>query len=59
METFGILGFVFGMMGMVGFSLSVIAIARVTNLTKKLKEFDVLPEDFESVSPKKSKTDDA
>lgn len=58
METFGILGFVFGMMGMVGFVIAIIAIARVDNLTAKLKEFDVIPEDFESAKSQRSKTDD-
>lgn len=47
METFAILGFVFGLMGMLGFSLSIIAIARVSNLIIKLKEFDVIPDEFD------------
>lgn len=53
MEIFAILGFVFGMMGMVGFTFSIIAIARINNLTKKLKELDLIPKDFESASAKK------
>lgn len=59
MDTFSILGFVFGMMGMVGFTFAVIAIARIDNLTKKLKELEIIPEDFESESPKKRETIDA
>lgn len=57
METFGILGFVFGVIGMVGFTFSIIAIARIDNLTKKLKELEVIPEDFESSNSKKEKND--
>lgn len=36
--TFGVTGFVFGLM----------AFVRVGNLEKKLKQFDVIPRDFDS-----------
>ena len=57
METFGILGFVFGLMGLMGFFLAIVAIARITNLIKKLKEFDVIPENFETTNGLKKKND--
>lgn len=57
METFAILGFVFGMMGMVGFTLSVVAIARISNLIVKLKEFDVIPEEFDLTNKQVKKMD--
>lgn len=57
METFAILGFVFGMMGMVGFTLSIIAIARISNLIIKLKEFDVIPDEFDLTNKQVRKMD--
>jgi hypothetical protein len=42
MET---MGFTFGILGFV-FALN--AISRVANLEKKLKQFDVIPRDFDS-----------
>ena len=41
MDTFGILGFF-------GFLMSAGALARIRNIEKKLKEFDVIPRDFDS-----------
>ena len=38
MDTFGILGFV----------LAVVCLGRINNLEKKLKQFDVIPRDFDS-----------
>ncbi len=59
MEVFGIIGFSFSIIGMSGFVFSIIAIARITNLEKKLKEFDVLPEDYNSIdAPKKNAQND-
>jgi hypothetical protein len=38
METFGLLGFV----------MAVVCLVRINNLEKKLKQFDVIPRDFDS-----------
>ena len=38
MDTFGLMGFV----------MAVICLARINNLEKKLKQFDVIPRDFDS-----------
>lgn len=45
MEAFGMTGFTFGLMG---FIFGMIAFRRVDNLEKKLKELNVLDEDFKS-----------
>ena len=39
MEAFGVLGFVFGMMGLIAF-------VRLEKLTKTLKEKEILEEDY-------------
>jgi hypothetical protein len=47
MEVFG---FVFGM---VGLSLASVALYRIDNLEKKLKQFDVIPREFDSEKEQK------
>ena len=38
----------FGVFGLMGFVMSMICLARINNLEKKLKQFDVIPRDFDS-----------
>jgi len=38
MDTFGILGFIFGMMGMMGFVFSMTVMGQVTELKKELEK---------------------
>lgn len=38
METFGLIGFV----------IALVCLVRINNLEKKLKQFDVIPHDFDS-----------
>lgn len=45
MDAFGMTGFTFGLMG---FIFGVIAFRRIEKLEKKLKEINVLEEDFKS-----------
>ena len=45
MDSFGYLAFPFGMLGFI-FSLN--ALSRISNLEKKLKQFDVIPRNFDS-----------
>lgn len=50
MESFGVIAFsmsiTMGTFGIIGFVFAVIAWQRILKLEKKLKDFDVLPEDF-------------
>ena len=34
--------------GLVGFVMAMVCLARINNLEKKLKQFDVIPRDFDS-----------
>ena len=45
MDSFGYLAFPFGMLG---FIFSMNALSRISNLEKKLKQFDVIPRSFDS-----------
>ena len=41
MDTFGTFGFM-------GFIMAIVCLVRINNLEKKLKQFDVIPRDFDS-----------
>ncbi len=44
--------------GLVGFVMAISCMIRVNNLEKKLKQFDVIPRDFDSgKEPKEAKVD--
>jgi hypothetical protein len=34
--------------GLIGFAIAVVCMVRINNLEKKLKQFDVIPRDFDS-----------
>ena len=38
----------FGVFGLMGFIMSMVCLVRINNLEKKLKQFDVIPRDFDS-----------
>ena len=38
----------FGVFGLMGFVMSMVCLVRINNLDKKLKQFDVIPRDFNS-----------
>jgi len=55
MDSFGLLAFPFGILG---FIFSMNALSRIRNLEKKLKQFDVIPRDFDSgKEPKEAEPD--
>ena len=55
MDSFGFLAFPFGILG---FIFSMTALARINNLEKKLKQFDVIPRTFNSEKePKETESD--
>jgi hypothetical protein len=37
-----------GVFGLMGFLMSMVCMVRINNLEKKLKQFDVIPRDFDS-----------
>lgn len=38
----------FGTFGLMGFIMAIVCLVRINNLEKKLKQFDVIPRDFDS-----------